>query len=110
MDIGGLNAKASAALGLDTPQATKLKAKQKSIETNLQANSVASSGPLLSSMAVSMPSLSTRGAAANAGSTTPITGTSAGGTTLTINIDGRQFVKDIVVPQLNKYYNASFQA
>ena len=41
---------------------------------------------------------------------TAITGTSAGGTTLTINIDGRQFVKDIVVPQLNTYYNASFQA
>jgi hypothetical protein len=109
MDIGGLNAKREAALGLDTAESTKFKAKQRSIETNLQANSVAPSGPLLSSMAVSMPSLSTRGASANAGSTTAITGTSAGGTTLTINIDGRQFVKDIVVPQLNKVYAGRFK-
>lgn len=115
VDIFGWGGKATEWAGLAGSETAKRKAaaaKAKTAALGTGAGTMGAVIPKGPEMAFNFGGAPTKSAAATTTTSggTAITGTSAGGTTLTINIDGRQFVKDIVVPQLNKHYNASFRA
>tara|TARA_R110002110_G_scaffold407831_1_gene628995 strand:+ start:1 stop:1014 length:1014 start_codon:yes stop_codon:yes gene_type:complete len=109
---GGMLTEWAGLAGSETAKKKAAAAKAKTAALGTGAGTMGAVIPKGPEMAFNFGGAPTKSAAATTTTSggTAITGTSAGGTTLTINIDGRQFVKDIVVPQLNTYYNASFQA